>query len=207
MLPEKSLFFYGRPYHLVFDQMNRYMRQRILERVPEDSTVLDLGCGTGELALMLRATKSCRVAGFDLSQKMIDFAQRRNPFPEVAFGRADAVAVIGDLPDDAYDVAVVSQFLHEIAEEQQVAILKGMARVARMAVFADWNPPLPVAGPGAIGRLIEASVGRDHRARFLAYLESGGIVGLLEKAGLAGRVSEKVTYNRGTGLLVTLGRD
>jgi SAM-dependent methyltransferase len=206
MTTEKSLFFYGRPYHVVLDQMEKPMRRIAFDRVLEGSTVLDLGCGTGEFALALRAGKNCRVTGFDLSEKMIDFAQKRNPYAEVTFELRDAVAAVQDLAADSFDVAVVSQLLHEIAGDQQMAVLQGVARVARKALIMDWNPPLSVLGPGVVGRVIEGTIGRDHRDKFLAYLKSGGAAGLVQKAGLGHYVAETTTYNRGTGQLVVLRR-
>jgi SAM-dependent methyltransferase len=206
MIAEKSLFFYGTPYHAVIDKMEKPLRRRIVERVPEGATVLDLGCGTGELALTLRGKKNCRVQGFDLSKTMIDFAQKRNPHPDVTFELKDAVSAVQGLADDSFDVAVVSQLFHEITLDQQIAILQGVARVAGKALIADWRAPLSPLGPGAIGRLIEGTIGREHRTNFLAYLAAGGVIELVKKAGLGARVAETALYTMGVGQLVVLGR-
>lgn len=169
------------------------MRRRAIDRVPENSTVLDLGCGTGELALGLRRSKNCRVTGIDLSKKMIDFARERNPYSDLTFECKDVVAV-------------ASQLLHEISEDQQIAIIQGMVRVAGQALILDWKAPLSLLGPGLVGRVIEGTIGRDHHAKFLAYLEAGGILGLVEKAGVGSYLRETATFNRGEGQLVVLSR-
>jgi ubiquinone/menaquinone biosynthesis C-methylase UbiE len=182
------------------------MRRRAIDRVPENSAVLDLGCGTGELALALRRTKNCRVTGIDLSKKMIDFAKERSPYPDVTFECEDAVALVGDLADGSFDVAVATQLLHEINEGQQIAIIKGMFRVAGQALILDWKPPLSVLGPGVVGRVIEGTIGRDHHAKFLAYLEAGGILGLVEKAGMGSYLTETVAFDHGVSQLAVLSR-
>jgi SAM-dependent methyltransferase len=204
MLPDKSLFFYGRPYHFTLDRVASAMRRRVLERVPGGSTVLDIGCGTGELALALRAAKNCRVLGLDMSQRMIDFATRRNSFADVTFLRADALSAVAELAGDSFDMAVMSQLLHEVPADTQKALLQAVDRVARTILLLDWKAPLPLLGPGAIPRMIEGAVGREHRSNYLAYLATGGLQGAVDRAGLAPRVVELSDFNRGTGQLIVL---
>jgi SAM-dependent methyltransferase len=206
VVTEKSLRFYGRPYHLVSDTMAKGMRRRVLERVAEGSTIIELGCGTGELALALRAQKNCRVLGIDLSERMLEFARKRSPYNDGDFVLNDTVVAVQDLADDSFDVAIVSQLLHEVTEDEQRRILQGAFRVAGKTLLLDWRPPLSPLGPGAIPRLLEGTVGRDHRANFLAYVASGGLIATVNKAGLGAHVRETSVHNRGTGQLVMLSQ-
>ena len=204
MASEKSLFFYGRPYHLVLDRMLRAQRRQAFERIPEGSTVLDVACGTGELALALRERKNCHVLGIDLSQRMIDFARKRNPYDEVTFELKDAVAGLQELAEESFDLAVVSQLLHEVPGDVQVPILHSVTRVAGKTLLLDYGAPRSVLGPGAVPRLIEGTVGRDHRPNFRAFVASGGLAGLVERAGLGAQVVERFAYAAGTGQLIVL---
>ncbi|HEX5411585.1 MAG TPA: class I SAM-dependent methyltransferase [Terriglobia bacterium] len=53
--------------------------------------VLDIGCGTGSLALTIaRLRPHCRVAGIDLSREYIAFARARTQNPRVRFEAGDA---------------------------------------------------------------------------------------------------------------------
>ncbi len=204
MSVEKSLFFYGRPYHLVIDRMLGGARRQVLARVPNGSKVLDVACGTGELALALRKEKDCRVLGIDLSRRMIDFARRRNPYDEVAFELMDAAEGLRGFDEHFFDIAVICQLLHEVPADTEVDILRGVTRVAGETLLLDYRSPLPILGTGAIPRLIEGTIGRDHRANFLAFIASGGLPAVLERARLTAHVVERSSYAEGSGELVVL---
>ena len=50
-------FYYTALYHLFFDSKLEKSRQKIIDLIPEKSTVLDIGCGTGERCLALLSQK------------------------------------------------------------------------------------------------------------------------------------------------------
>src|SRR5688572_10560136 len=90
--------------------MDRGWKRELLTRIEElvtgEATVLDLACGTGDLALEVSArVPAARVTGVDASPAMIDHARRR---------RSSAVAdrvqfVVGDMarleaPDESVDL-------------------------------------------------------------------------------------------------------
>jgi ubiquinone/menaquinone biosynthesis C-methylase UbiE len=91
-----------------------------LEGVPEPGRVLDLGTGTGVVALALAERyPEAEVVGIDLSPGMIEEARRKLP-PELAgrlrFEVGDASAL--DCPDHAFELVVLSnmiQFYDELA--------------------------------------------------------------------------------------------
>lgn len=57
-------------------QMGGMRKEYVLNLVPEGTeTVLDIGCGNGELAEALRA-KGCKVTGVDISEKAIEEAKK-----------------------------------------------------------------------------------------------------------------------------------
>ena len=52
------------------------LRPEILSLIPEDATtVLDLGCGTGQLGKALRARQKCVVDGIELNKEAADKAR------------------------------------------------------------------------------------------------------------------------------------
>jgi len=91
------------------------LNRLILERVPVSDTIVDLGCGTGDLLLSLKK-KANRVIGVEKSPRMLEEARRR-----FAGREADIDLRIGELEhlplrEGEADLAVVSMVLHHLPE-------------------------------------------------------------------------------------------
>jgi SAM-dependent methyltransferase len=80
--------------------------------IPEGSSVLELGCGTGEL---LHAVKPSIGVGVDFSEEMIKIA--RNNFPELRFIQADAADFH---TNDQFDYVIISDLLSSLWDIQAV---------------------------------------------------------------------------------------
>jgi ubiquinone/menaquinone biosynthesis C-methylase UbiE len=200
---DKSLFYYGRLYNRLMDPLIAPARQAIVERVPSEASVLDVGCGTGLLCFELRRAKNCRVVGVDLSRRMLEFAQSINPFSDVSFLHQDATKM-QDLPDDGFDVVVILNVIHELHSDEQRRMLLEAWRVGNSILLFDANVPLPWHPVGIIKRLIELTFGIDHFPQFRSYLRSGGIIGILKSNGYAHSVVERLVMSQGCNQLVLL---
>jgi ubiquinone/menaquinone biosynthesis C-methylase UbiE len=73
--------------------MIKQSRDVIVGIIPQRATVLDIGCGTGNLCFNLRQQKQCRVVGIDLSTRMLAFAQKNKPYEDVRFLHQDATNI------------------------------------------------------------------------------------------------------------------
>ena len=96
---------------LKWKKRNAYYYQT-LERlmaflVPAGRSVLELGCGTGELLVSM---KPARGLGIDFSQSMVDIASKKFATTSMRFEVADAEEFI---PDEQFDVIVLSDLLGE----------------------------------------------------------------------------------------------
>jgi SAM-dependent methyltransferase len=112
--------------------------------IPQGSAVLDVGCGTGVVALTL-ARGGARVTGADLTPELVARAEQNATLMrlEANFVEADVEAL--PFADAQFD-AVVSQFGHMFAPRPDVAI-KEMLRVLKPGgtlAFATWPPELLV---------------------------------------------------------------
>ncbi len=200
---DKSLYYYGGTFHLLVDPLLGPHRKVIVELIPDGASVLDAGCGTGELSLLLRKKRTCRVIGVDLSLRMVHFAQGRNPYNDVVFLHGD-VSSLSELENRQFDYGVLCQVLHELPRAKQVAALTELVRLARANVLVDYGSPLPRNATGIASRMIEATLGRDHHKEFRAYLEGGGLIGIIAEAGLESRVARRLQFSGGSSQVVVL---
>src|SRR3954468_13236392 len=96
----------------------------VYDNVRANSSVLDLGCGAGMLALLKR--KGVALTGVDLSDECVT-AARRNGYDEILR------CGLGALPfeDASFDYVVSLDVLGHIPEDQKDAVLAGIRRVLR----------------------------------------------------------------------------
>lgn len=181
MPTDKSLFYYGSLYHMLFDPALTEGRQVAADLVADGSAVLDIACGTGVFSSLLRARKNCRVIGIDLSLRMVEFARKSNPYSDVTFRHADATDLSG-FADFSFDYGTVLQLMHELPRAQQARVLQQALRVARKVIVVDWASPLPGNVAGMAARVVEATFGHDHNRNFKAFLASGGLAGILKES-------------------------
>jgi len=110
----------------------------ILELVDEESKVLDLGCGNGNLLKALQTEKRCRAQGIELSEECIRVCVGKGLF--VYHGDLDEG--LADFNDQSVDYVISAntlQVLHRPAN-----LLREMARVGKRCIvsmpnFAHWS--------------------------------------------------------------------
>ena len=110
----------------------------IMDQIDPGSRVIDLGCGDGRLLAKLRDEHRCSVLGIELDIEEIHGAIARG-VPAI---HADLDRGLPDVPDESFDVAVLSQTLQQVRLPR--AVLKEMMRVARRAMvvvpnFGNWK--------------------------------------------------------------------
>jgi methionine biosynthesis protein MetW len=119
----------------------------IRAQIQPGSRVVDLGCADGRLLELLRDEHGCDVLGIELDEELIVGAIGRG----VPVIQNDLDHGLPDLPDAAFDVAVLSQTLQQLRRPQDV--LREMLRVARRALvvvpnFGHWRVRLQLVLQG-----------------------------------------------------------
>jgi ubiquinone/menaquinone biosynthesis C-methylase UbiE len=114
---------------LLFRQV---VQRRLLEVVPPGARVLDIGCGTGEDALLL-AEQGRRVHGIDVSEAMLDRGREKAAERGIATGQVTferrAAEDLGALEAGAFDVAFSDFGALNCADV--AAVGRGLAHVLR----------------------------------------------------------------------------
>ena len=183
-LTPRNDFYAGYLYSKFFDPLTSRMRNLVCAQIPEGTTVIDIGCGTG-YQLFRMASKIKRGVGIDMADRMISFAreqQKKEKVDNLTFHLASAID-LNEFDDDEFDLATMSLVLHELDQKLQVPALQEMARVSRRQIIADWevSPGLSRSAPIF---LMEMTAGRSHYQSFRSYIKANGVSGLCQKSGV-----------------------
>lgn len=117
-----------------YDTVNRILsfgidslwRRRVVRRLPQGN-VLDLACGTGELALAIAQKEGVQVTGLDLSEGMLEVARRRTQGKAITLIHGDAQQL--PLPDSSFDATTIAFGIRNVPDVP--AALAEMHRVLR----------------------------------------------------------------------------
>ena len=118
----------------VYDPMNRLMtagldrrwrRETAAAVVRPGDRVLDVCCGTGDLAVAAARAGGGRVTGLDFSERMLERARRKAP--ELAWVQGDALAMPFD--DGSFDSVTIGFGLRNLEDEG-----RGLAELRRVLV-------------------------------------------------------------------------
>lgn len=150
--------------------------------------VLDLGCGTGTLTLMIkRAQPEAHVFGLDPDPRVLERARAKAAGAGLVvnfdLGLADSLVYTAEL----FDRVLSSLMFHHLTPAQKRAALREVRRVLRPGGtlhIADWGPPQNAAMRGAF-LFVQLLDGRETTADHLAgrlprYLVEAGFAAVAE---------------------------
>lgn len=119
-------------YEARFMDVSSYQRtlDAFLACVGDSDSILDLGCGPGNIPRYLLSRKpALRITGIDLSEEMIRLARRN--VPEARFELKDVRQL--DFPAGSFDHAVASFCLPFLDHQEAGTLVEALARVTRPA--------------------------------------------------------------------------
>lgn len=143
--------------------------------------ILDLGCGTGNLALRL-AARGLHVTGLDLSPEMLDVArQKAAAHSALRWVQAGAVELIDHFQPESFDTIVSVLLFSELAEAEQVETLRqchSLLRTGGQLIIAD-EVRAPTLARRSIQNLVRFPLAAITYA--LTQTSTGGVRGLQEE--------------------------
>lgn len=205
----KEYEFLAPMYDAVFEPFLRKMRETIVDKIPPQSRVLEVACGTGAQAVRMRRIDP-EYTGVDLSADMLQKARKKRVNCIEADGR--------DLPFEGgeFDAATITLALHEMDPEVRNGIANELLRLLRPGGFlivGDYTVPAsstPASGTlyGAFVRkgihLIEYFAGGSHYKNYLIFMGEGGLRSYLAGFNAQAKVVEDIPFFRGNMAVVKL---
>lgn len=130
-----------------YDRVNRVLsfgvdslwRKQVVRRLPRGA-ILDLACGTGELALAIAEKEGVQVTGLDLSEGMLEVARRRTDGHGITLIHGDAQQL--PLPEASFDATTIAFGIRNVPDVP--AALAEMHRVLRpggQALILEFSLP------------------------------------------------------------------
>jgi len=123
-------------------------KRRLIQRaqVRPGESVLDLGCGTGTLTLMLKqAVPAARVMGLDGDPKTLSIARRKSARLRLPIQWDLGMAYDLPYPDGSFDVVLSSLVIHHLASQDKLRTFCEALRVLRPGgrlQIADFGRPI-----------------------------------------------------------------
>jgi len=110
------------------------IRREICRDVKPGSSVLDIGCGTGTLSIML-SEHGHQVIGVDLSTKMLSVANSKRPDSthenNLEFKNVSALELDEEFEDASFDCIVSTLMFSELSDEEQRFVLRQCNRMLK----------------------------------------------------------------------------
>lgn len=200
-MKSSSTWYDGALYRAFITPLQGEMTCLVVELVPVGSTVIDIGCGPGALALTLSARCSS-VVGVDVSPRMIAYADKQRAARDVS----NVMFVCGDAtsltisPDLRFTHSTLSLCLHGMAPDTRRAVVTKCRSIAEKLILVDFVSPFP-RGLLSVGQtLLEIIEGQASYRNFRDWQQRGGIDSFIDRMGLT--VVEERRWSNGFGKAV-----
>ena len=175
---------------------------QIKDLVLPQSTIIDIGCGTGRLEFFL-ADKCKSLTGIDLSKRNITRANMsllKRPDNKITFLHSDISEIKS--AGKHFDFAVLTYVIHEVNEDERIDLLKDISLVADKIIIGDYSVPRPQGPGGFLSETIEFIAGTEHYRNYKSYVANGGLAYLADKAGL--KITNEILNHQSINLIVVL---
>jgi len=150
-----------------------------LAAVSAGERVLDVGCGTGSLAIALKASvgPTGLVHGIDASPEMIEVAQRNASKAGADVSLQAGLAEAIPFPDGTFGLVVSQLAIHHLPDDLKPAAFNEMHRVLKSegrCLIVDFEPPRSAPGRLVARMLLGPMMMATNVTNYRALLENAG---------------------------------
>jgi ubiquinone/menaquinone biosynthesis C-methylase UbiE len=124
------------------------IKTRLIQEISllhKDSRILDLGCGTGTLAILIKkAFPDSLVFGLDADAKVLEIARQKTLRDSLILKLDEGMSDILPYPDCSFDLVVSSLVFHHLGTEEKIRSLEQIFRVLTPGgglIIADFGKP------------------------------------------------------------------
>jgi len=152
--------------------------------IKPNSTIIDIGCGTGRFSFSIVDNVN-RVIGVDLSSKNITTANQilqKKPNNKISFLHTNLANLISK--NHHFDYAVMTYVIHEVNPDERLVLLNEMAHIADKIIIGDYLVPIRKGFWSVLNEIVEFLAGKEHYTNFKDFVDNDGLKSLIEKAGL-----------------------
>ena len=140
MTENKNHWYDGWFYDRIIAPNQDQLFAKIKDLIDPQSTVIDIGCGTGRLSFALG--DHCEsVLGIDLSKRNIDRAQvilLRRPNHKISFQHSNVSETKLGV-DKPFDFAILTYVIHEVNKEERIKLLNDVSLLADKIIIGHLN--------------------------------------------------------------------
>lgn len=158
-------------YDLLISPLLKGLRKRIFDEISENSSVLEVGCGTGEFAHDLLKKNLTNYLGVDISEDVIEIAKSKVDDPNFSFICADFLTF--DI-DARFDYAIFPMIIHSIPIGLSLELLAKASKIVKKVIIADYLVPQPKNYKALLVKFIERMAGKEHFRNFTKYKSING---------------------------------
>ena len=133
------------PFYDSFAKLVNPLRRRLIQQanIQSGQRVLDLGCGTGLLTMMIKQSiPNAQVTGLDGDEKVLNIARVKSRGVDIQWDHALAFDM--PYPDNSFDMVLSSFVTHHLTSVDKVRALKEVHRILRpngSFHIVDFGPP------------------------------------------------------------------
>jgi ubiquinone/menaquinone biosynthesis C-methylase UbiE len=156
------------------------LRRTTLTHIEENSSILEVGCGTGEFAKDLISKNITNYIGVDISEDAIMVAKSKVSNPNFRFIASDFLEIE---IEEKFDYAIFPMIIHSIPVELALELLTKASKVSNKIIIADYLVPQPKNYKSFLVKLIERIAGKEHFGNFSNFKKINGAHFFKEKLG------------------------